>query len=70
MLKHGLCAEVLKYVWIAFMREAFKMSDKRTIRILNQLKEDLDMALIKAKAQLDYIDDNELIRKGYEENEI
>ncbi len=52
------------------MREAFKMSDERTIRILNQLKEDLDMALIKAKAQLDYIDDNELIRKGYEENEI
>ena len=32
------------------------MSDERTIRILNQLKEDLDLALIKAKAQLEYID--------------
>ena len=55
------------------------MSDERTIKILNQLKEDLDMALIKAKAQLDYIDDDEgpcscrtcdMIARGYEENEI
>ncbi len=53
------------------------MSDERTIKILNQLKEDLDMALIKAKAQLDYIDDDEgpcscrtcdMIARGYEEN--
>jgi len=59
------------------MREVFKMSDERTIKILNQLKEDLDMALIKAKAQLDYIDDDEgpcscrtcdMIARGYEEN--
>ena len=54
------------------------MSDERTIKILNQLKEDLDLALIKAKAQLDYIDDDEpcscrtcdMIARGYEENEI
>ena len=78
MSKHGLCAEVLKYVWTAFMREASKMSDERTIKILNQLKEDLDMALIKAKAQLEYVDDDEpcscrtcdMIARGYEENEI
>ena len=33
------------------------MSDERTIKILNQLKEDLDLALIKAKAQLEYVED-------------
>ena len=31
------------------------MSDERTIRILNQLIEDLDLAIIKAKAQLEYV---------------
>ena len=29
------------------------MSDERTIKILKQLAEDLDLALIKAKAQLE-----------------
>jgi hypothetical protein len=31
------------------------MSDERTIKILKQLAEDLDLALIKAKAQLEYV---------------
>ena len=44
------------------------MSDERTKKILSQLIEDMDLAIIKAKAQLEYVDDNELIRKGYEEN--
>mgnify|MGYP003143167512 CR=1 FL=1 len=30
------------------------MSDERTLRILKQLSEDLDLAIIKAKAQLEY----------------
>ena len=34
-----------------------KYDDQRTLKILNQLKEDLDLALIKAKAQLEYIED-------------
>tara|TARA_Y100001963_G_C6633404_1_gene377377 strand:+ start:543 stop:710 length:168 start_codon:yes stop_codon:yes gene_type:complete len=34
-----------------------KYDDQRTLKILNQLKEDLDMALIKAKAQLEYVND-------------
>jgi len=53
-----------------------KYDDQRTLKILNQLKEDLDMALIKAKAQLEYVDDDEpcscrtcdMIARGYEEN--
>ena len=32
------------------------MNDQRTMRILNQLKEDLDLALLKAKVQLEYIE--------------
>ena len=32
-------------------------NDERTIKILNKLKEDLDLALIKAKAQLEYLED-------------
>ena len=33
-----------------------KANDQRTLKILNQLKEDLDLALLKAKVQLEYID--------------
>ena len=48
-----------------------------TNKILAQLIEDMDLAIIKAKAQLEYADDNEpcscrtcdMIRMGYEENE-
>tara|TARA_R100001594_G_C3884637_1_gene226898 strand:- start:58 stop:174 length:117 start_codon:yes stop_codon:yes gene_type:complete len=31
------------------------MSDERTKKILSQLIEDLDLAIIKAKAQLEYV---------------
>jgi len=35
-------------------------NDERTIKILSQLKEDLDLALIKAKAQLEYVEDEDI----------
>ena len=34
--------------------------NNRTEKILNQMIEDLDLVIIKAKAQLDYIDGDEL----------
>tara|TARA_A100001201_G_C3992431_1_gene171966 strand:+ start:348 stop:476 length:129 start_codon:yes stop_codon:yes gene_type:complete len=40
-----------------------------TERILKQLIEDIDLAIIKAKAQLEYVDDDEIMRLGMEENE-
>ena len=49
--------------WTETRAEAFrrvqeaKANDQRTLKILNQLKEDLDLALIKAKAQLEYLED-------------
>ena len=42
------------------------VSRMNTNKILAQLIEDMDLAIIKAKAQLEYIDD-EYIRIGYEE---
>ena len=49
----------------------------RTQKILAQLIEDIDLAIIKAKAQLEYVDDSEpcscrtcdMIRRGYEEDD-
>ena len=48
--------------WTETRAEAFrriqeaKANDQRTLKILNQLKEDLDLALLKAKVQLEYIE--------------
>tara|TARA_R100000995_G_C3396961_1_gene83084 strand:+ start:428 stop:559 length:132 start_codon:yes stop_codon:yes gene_type:complete len=41
----------------------------RTSKILARLIESLELELIKAKAQLEYVRDEELIRLGKEENE-
>ena len=41
----------------------------RTSKILSRLIESLELELIKAKAQLEYVRDEELIRLGKEENE-
>ena len=40
-----------------------------TEKIIKQLIEDIDLAIIKAKAQLEYVDDDEMMRLGMEENE-
>ena len=41
-----------------------------TERILKQLIEDIDLAIIKAKAQIEYVDDDsEMLRLGLEEHE-
>jgi hypothetical protein len=40
------------------MQEA-KANDQRTLKILSQLKEDLDLALLKAKVQLEYIEEKD-----------
>ena len=53
------------------------VSRMNTNKILAQLIEDMDLAIIKAKAQLEYSDDNEpcscrtcdMIRRGYEEDD-
>tara|TARA_R100000005_G_scaffold84713_1_gene52921 strand:- start:98 stop:250 length:153 start_codon:yes stop_codon:yes gene_type:complete len=37
------------------------MSDERTKAILSRLLDDLNLALIKAKAQLEYLEDKDLI---------
>ena len=44
-------------VTIAFMSWGYKMSDERTKKVLAQLIEELDLAIIKAKAQLEYMED-------------
>jgi len=38
-----------------------RMSDERTKAILSRLLDDLNLALIKAKAQLEYLEDKDLI---------
>ena len=43
----------MKYVWTAFTSQGCKMN--RTEKILDQLLEDMNLALIKAKAQLEYV---------------
>ena len=40
-----------------YEKEIQKCQDDNTIKILTQLKDDLELALIKAKAQLEYIED-------------
>tara|TARA_R100001510_G_C7463940_1_gene83251 strand:- start:41 stop:172 length:132 start_codon:yes stop_codon:yes gene_type:complete len=42
---------------------------ERTSKILARLIESLELELIKAKAQLEYVKDEELMRIGMEENE-
>ena len=42
---------------------------ERTSKILARLIESLELELIKAKAQLEYVRDEELMRIGKEENE-
>ena len=42
------------------------MSDERTKAILSRLLDDLNLALIKAKAQLEYLEDKDLIDDAWE----
>tara|TARA_Y100000296_G_C5084778_1_gene211836 strand:- start:448 stop:582 length:135 start_codon:yes stop_codon:yes gene_type:complete len=41
----------------------------QTLQILNRMIEEIDLALIKAKAQLEYSADEAMIKLGMEENE-
>ena len=41
----------------------------QTLQILNRLIEEIDLALIKAKAQLEYSSDEAMIELGMEQNE-
>ena len=41
----------------------------QTLQILNRLIEELDLALIKAKAQLEYSQDEAMIELGYQEDD-
>ena len=43
-----------------------RMSDERTKAILSRLLDDLNLALIKAKAQLEYLEDKDLIDDAWE----
>ena len=43
-----------------------RMSDERTKAILSRLLDDLNLALIKAKAQLEYCEDKDLIDDAWE----
>ena len=45
------------------------MNHKEMIRVLDSMLAEMDLAVIKAKAQLEYIDED-LIRIGYEEDSI
>jgi len=47
------------------------MNHKTTMNILNRMIEEIDLALIKAKAQMEYVDyDNRLMELGYLEDTI
>ena len=41
----------------------------QTLQILNRLIEEIDLAVIKAKAQLEYSSDEAMIELGYQERE-
>ena len=41
----------------------------QTLQILNRLIEEIDLALIKAKAQLEYSQDEAMIELGYQEDD-
>ena len=45
------------------------MNHKQMIRVLDSMLAEMDLAIIKAKAQLEYIDED-LIRIGYEEDTV
>ncbi len=57
-----------RYLDIHFLRSfrGVRMSDERTKAILNRLLDDLNLALIKAKAQLEYCEDEDLINDAWE----
>ena len=57
-----------RYLDIHFLRSfrGVRMSDERTKAILNRLLDDLNLALIKAKAQLEYLEDKDLIDDAWE----
>ena len=42
----------------------------QTLQILNRLIEEIDLALIKAKAQLEYSQDEAMIELGYQEDDF
>ena len=57
-----------RYLDIHFLRSfrGVRMSDERTKAILSRLLDDLNLALIKAKAQLEYLEDKDLIDDAWE----